>query len=422
MKSSLNILVFCLTIIMFASCSHEESDLFEQSSATRMEQALEQDKTILTNASNGWLMQYYPSSTQQYGGYNILTKFNTDGSVVVASDVYNASSTATSTYSLSQSAGVILSFDSYNDIMHFFSDPVNPAGVGTNGKGMQGDLEFRLIEVSADKIVMLGKKTNSRIVMTPLGADVVWKDYLTSIAKSEKDMTYFSYLYVVGDFKAQVKMNFRTMNITYDKNGVSETINAPYIVTPTGYQLYDTLSLGGAKVTYFTYKGGDANEFVSDDNSGAKMYGLIPNANEWLVSGTRWYFSYDNLGPVGKSRWDKAIKALYTKKTQTLTALYFANNGMTFITDTNSKGTYTFKSEFEGTDKITLTMSGYDPTAYIYPLMVRGFNGFINIIFGSFTATVDDAKNPTTLKLVDTTNPFHYMVLTRTPVVPYTYK
>ncbi|MER8353197.1 DUF4302 domain-containing protein, partial [Acinetobacter baumannii] len=86
-------------------------------------------KTVLTSAENGWLMKYYPKANTKYGGYNLLLKFGTDGNVTAMSDALGADTKATSHYKLEQSASIVLSFDAYNKVIHFFSDPANPAGI-----------------------------------------------------------------------------------------------------------------------------------------------------------------------------------------------------------------------------------------------------------------------------------------------------
>src|SRR5574344_555254 len=131
-------------LICFGSCTPEVSDVFNDSSANRIANTLKEDKAILQSAENGWIMKYYPSSTQMYGGYNVLVKFTSDGKATVASEIYGGSKTATSNYSIEQSAGPVLTFNEYNEVMHFFSNPVNPLDIGNKGKGMQGDFEFTI--------------------------------------------------------------------------------------------------------------------------------------------------------------------------------------------------------------------------------------------------------------------------------------
>ncbi len=51
-----------------------------------------------TGAANGWLMEYYPSATQEYGGIAIYMKFQ-NGTVTVTSEAEGAGKTAESLYS-----------------------------------------------------------------------------------------------------------------------------------------------------------------------------------------------------------------------------------------------------------------------------------------------------------------------------------
>lgn len=150
-------LFYLVTAVMIAACTHEEEDLFDSSSATRADAAVKADLEILTGATNGWLMEYFPESQQTYGGYNILVKFSTDGKVTTASELFEATDTKTSLYSMKQSAGVVLSFDTYNDIFHFFAEPGDPAAIGGNGYGLEGDYDFLVLEASAEKVVLKGK-------------------------------------------------------------------------------------------------------------------------------------------------------------------------------------------------------------------------------------------------------------------------
>ena len=89
MKKIINILIISLTVILYASCTPEENDIFPESSANRIAAALKADKDILTSAKNGWLIEYYPSSSQAYGGFNLLALFTEDGKVTIAGDIAN---------------------------------------------------------------------------------------------------------------------------------------------------------------------------------------------------------------------------------------------------------------------------------------------------------------------------------------------
>ena len=72
MKKIFNLLFISLAVALYSSCTPEEENLFNDSSANRIEATLKADKEVLTSAKNGWLMEYYPSANLTYGGYNIL--------------------------------------------------------------------------------------------------------------------------------------------------------------------------------------------------------------------------------------------------------------------------------------------------------------------------------------------------------------
>ena len=156
MKKFRNI-TFLLGIILFFSCNPVEESLFEDSSANRIEKALESTQDVLTSAENGWLMEYYPSSQQTYGGYNVLAKFS-DTEVTIASEIADFDTTEKSFYSLKQSAGLVLTVDTYNEIFHVFSDPnSSKSGLGSNGEGMEGDFEFLIMKATQDSVILKGK-------------------------------------------------------------------------------------------------------------------------------------------------------------------------------------------------------------------------------------------------------------------------
>ena len=64
----------------------------------------------------------------------------------------------------------MLSFDSFNSALHKYSDPVgvlNGKAIGQNGKGFEGDFEFRVMSCSKDSVVLEGRKHGDRVVLTP---------------------------------------------------------------------------------------------------------------------------------------------------------------------------------------------------------------------------------------------------------------
>ena len=150
-----------VTAMMMASCTIEQDDLFSDSSANRADNAIAADIQVLTSAANGWLMQYFPDSQQSYGGYNTIVRFKTDGKVEVMGEVYG-DTTYVSLYSVTQSAGIVLTFDTFNPEFHAFSDPAAYIG-GSEGTGWDGDFDFSILKATAEEVVLKGKKTGNKI-------------------------------------------------------------------------------------------------------------------------------------------------------------------------------------------------------------------------------------------------------------------
>jgi hypothetical protein len=395
-------------MLVFSSCVPEEDLIFEESSANRIASALQEDMNILVGASNGWLMEYYPSGAQAYGGYNILVRFRQDGKVDVAGELTEANSVVTSLFSLKQSAGPVLTFDTYNDIMHFFSDPSDPAGAGGSGYGMEGDFEFTIMSANPQKVVLRGKKSNSVINLTPLDANVNWEDYLTTLQKAGEDMTFMAYECVVNSDTIKTDVSFRNLTFTYIENGVEQSVDAPYIITFTGYKFYDTLNIKGQKVTELSYDatGGMAGWFVSADGV-TKLIPTILPLNQQFVKGN-WYFAYSGMGPTPQSYWDDVRiglegwgEELYYAYLGTYSSYYcirFASYDGSGLYSGTLNFNYTLVNETDVTLSFASTATG--DGAWYYNN--AGFNNMIIPLNGrTFTLTTDNIKNPSWIKLQD---------------------
>lgn len=413
MKKIFNLLFITLAVILYPGCTPEEDDIFEDSSANRIEAALKADKEILVSATNGWLMEYYPASAQTYGGYNILALFKEDGKVTLASDVFEPNKVATSTFSMIQSAGPIVSLDTYNEIMHFFCNPKNPAGIGNDGKGMEGDFEFRIMEASKDKIVLQGRKTLSKIIMTPLAQNVVWATHLQNLQKAEEDMSFGTYRYQAGDVTATVSVSYRNFSMEYVKNGAKVTEKVPYIVTPVGYKFYQPIEIGGVTAQEFTFNS-STNEFISTDQK-AKLTGVIPPVNQALISGN-WFFAYSKLSAGNQAKWDIAKASLLSQEGEELIYLYYSSGKTLIFNSGGYIGKITCEYTLEGENQIKVVLKAFDTYANYYYKAVPNFPNFVNLLNSTFTLTTDDLRNPTWIKLEDTLNLGNSFTLSKTPI------
>ena len=264
MKKVYSLILAAIGLMAYTSCTNEVDDVFDKSSAERIQDAIEADKDVLTSAANGWLMEYYCGS--QYGGYNVTCKFSDDNTVTVKNEFYDPSESRTSHFKLEQSQGVILSFDEYNEFIHCFSDPVNPFGIGQKSVGMNGDFEFRILTACADSVVMIGKKHGQKIKMTPIADDFDVESYLAAVAQVEKNMEATQYSLVIDENDTiAASKSYRVISFTDPETG--NDVKVSFIVTDKGFAFRTPIKFAGKTITGFDYREGDDGWLDPADNS-----------------------------------------------------------------------------------------------------------------------------------------------------------
>ena len=151
----------------FAACSRDEESLFEKPAAIRAQEAIENAFNVFTSAENGWEMAYFPNLEASAKGYNMVLKFNKNGNVSVTAK--NSATTnnkimtdTASTWAVKSDYGPILTFDTYNDVFHAFSDPQQ------DGAGLLGDYEFLILKATPELVLLKGKKHSAYSVMRPM--------------------------------------------------------------------------------------------------------------------------------------------------------------------------------------------------------------------------------------------------------------
>lgn len=338
------IALYIFSVLMLSagltSCNPESDDVFDENSSVRIDKAKAEVKSILEAAPNGWRMEYFGDAG--YGGYNIFLKFSGD-SVLVGGESAGSSHpagidslgnavTSPAHYSLNQSQGVTLSFDEYNGIFHYFSDPVN-ADYGYNGEGFEGDLEFNVITCTADSIIMTGKKHGQTIRMYPMPEGTTWGDYISEVASTETYMASAYYQLQLNEENIKATCNqqgrYRNMAFSYfDENNDSIAAGYQYIVTPEGIKFYNGVTISGVKINGF--EKGDTEEYfyVKGDHS-MRAVTYVMSLYEQLISDS-WYISYEDLGEYAKPYWDSFRNKLKTSGTgRTKERVYYSYIGAT---------------------------------------------------------------------------------------------
>lgn len=163
------IAIAVLALTTLVSCNRDEDNLFEKSAAQRAQEAITNAQTILPAPENGWEMVYFPNKEDMSSsrGYILIVKFSSDGSVSVTAK--NSLTTnkeivtdAGSTWKLISDYGPLLSFDTYNKVLHAWSDPQS------DGDGYLGDYEFLILKATPEIVVLKGKKHSAYSVLRPM--------------------------------------------------------------------------------------------------------------------------------------------------------------------------------------------------------------------------------------------------------------
>lgn len=411
MKKIYSLLLSLVMLSAFTACTSEVDDAFDQSSAERIASTINNDTEILTSASNGWLMKYY--ADPQYGGYNVYCKFDADGNVSIQNELYG-DTIATSHYTLSQSQGVVLSFDTYNELIHVFSDPdASIAGVGDYGTGMTGDFEFRVLSACADSVVLKGKKHGMKVVMVPMPANTKWADYTAKVKAIENAIdSYSSYNFVTGSDTIKMTRKYRQFSFTDPETGNS--VDMPYIVTDKGMELYSPVSYKDKTISGFTYS--DDNNWLSLDDSAVKICPRVSLVA--LLVNYDWYFLRSGL--TDTENWDKWIASVYPSFQSSYGAVSFlcftaiSDSQLAFYCRFGKYAGYLAYNIVEVSDKevtFEFTKSGNSNGTFLYS---NCYWSYITSPFSdkTFTISVDDVKNPGVMTLTEKGNPSNVITLT----------
>lgn len=276
MKKNITI-YFLMTLVCFGlqSCLFQEEDYFEDSSANRASADVKRCNELLEAAPNGWRMEYYIGSDYALGGITLFCKF--DGQrVVMASQGYDGNETISSLYKVISEEATMLTFDTYNEYIHAFGRPL---GGGSNPNGnLQGDYEFIISEMSADRIVMRGKKYDNTIVMHAVPEDVNWESFINSVNEIEESAFFNRYqLFVDGTLSGVVQLSYYTYIMAYNDGGKVAQVQAPFLFTTDGFRFREPVLLAGVSVQNFVWDNATETFTCTDAGAtGVTMKGTYP--------------------------------------------------------------------------------------------------------------------------------------------------
>ena len=254
MKNKYIFIISLLVAAALVSCQQKESPIFAGSSSARMEMFLDNVQDVISHPKNGfgWTMAYFTEQDKTSGGtvYTIQFDKPTVGEATIFhEDIQPATGWGnTCRYKLTRDDGPVLSFDTYNVAMHYYSES-SPSFY----QSMGGDFEFEVFSACADSVVMRGKRSRNIFKMYPLEEESA--TYLEKVVEMSQNMTIGMVEGEITGGLIRMELDLEGRFITIGRKDAedSELVTVPFRFTPTGFSLYETLDFQGVKFKDFQY-------------------------------------------------------------------------------------------------------------------------------------------------------------------------
>ena len=247
----------CLAACLLVSCSQEEEAVYGKgnSYAKRTGETSTEYVNLLEGAPNGWLLSMYVGTGQQYGGYNYILKFH-EGNVTALSEATTEEDT--SLYTLNFSEKSILTFDTYNKVLHQF---VEPSALFPEGK--IGDNQLVIKSYENGVFTLKGQRSNNLMTLRKLEGEAT--AYLSKI-RERQSLFKVSDAYPVTINGKEVDFELQPSNRQFIAREGTTVIKKAYIYTENGFKLYEPITIAGKTFSEFTLSA-DNSEITADDAS-----------------------------------------------------------------------------------------------------------------------------------------------------------
>ena len=290
-------LLLALPALFLQSCQTEEENVFDKSYAERMDDFLQKAQETLVASQYGWALDYYPKSNQSYGGVAYTIKFTRDNAIVRYENNPDDGEVK-SLYKMKEDDGPVLSFDTYNTFLHTYATPKSG-----EYRGKEGDFEFVIDSIGADRIKIHGKRSLNTMYLHKLSGEA--SEYMEKV-------TNLTNLFVFSDVALNVGGKPYRLVVT-DKNNRQLAIydgdkiiaESAYAFTDKGIRLYEPITLNGvqlydltldAETAKFSGTGVESTASNVDVNLIANMIGAINASNgEKTITKTIPYLSKLNI-------------------------------------------------------------------------------------------------------------------------------
>lgn len=256
----LSLLLLALPMLM-TSCLKDDDEVFGESASQRLQKALDEARTVLRSSEKGWVMDYYVGDDSSYGGYAFTVKFD---SLTVTASSELTKGAATSYYKLTTDNGPVLTFDTYNDVLHALATP--SAG---NYEGNHADYEFQIVSATPELVVMRGRRTNNYVYLHPLTTTP--EEYLAKVADTEKNFVVASLSTDVDgkNVSADLDINNRQASF-YSTTDSTFSKSCAFTFTDTGIRLSSAVDAYGKTLSDFSFEP-ETMTFTSNDKGSEQL-------------------------------------------------------------------------------------------------------------------------------------------------------
>ena len=374
---------------MLFSCSPETDHVFSDSPAIRQQEAASHYPAILEGAEQGWVMDFYPGDLE-LGGIAYTACFN-NGQVTLACERtidnssvdrrYAAGQEVVSDYRIVNGKSVMLTFDTYNALMHYWSQPS-----GMDFDGYASDYEFTFVSACADSVVLRGVRHDKLLRLYPLRQPSA--DYLNGVADMRKKLD--------GITRKRANVDGTPLPVTAIENHLEYSLegayyDTPYIYTPAGIRFYQDVTIHGVTMRELLFDEQTQNLATTD----GRIQLPVPTALErFCGTTTQWHFVF------GRSD-----------------ASYDMCDELRTMLKDNNKELGTAKYDYESLTDVYIGMNKLsrieDPHRYVMgwttSIAYLGLN--TEVCYGIDMTVVDEQSNTVDFRMTDRANLFYNYLL-----------
>ena len=408
-----------------SSCLSEEKDLFPESAALRLNHAMENAKKTLLSPSddNGWIMEYFPTNDTE--GYTFLMSFGSNSfATIAAKNKYTpAYTTDEGAYDVIGDNGPVLTFNTYNQVFHLFSDPKDPKGTSDlDGIGLGGDYEFVIMNATSDRITLKGKKRGTGILMHPLAKGQDWKGYFDVLDRM--DAALFNPKLPVtlalknneGDdpyFLSNGSTHIFTAKTQSQIDSEDPGSNIPFIITDYGLRFAVPLVIGEDSVQTFRLSDDKSKLVCMDKEVQAEITGEELSSLFLNVHTVLWEFDPSALSDPVANVYKRIVNScinVYQAETVTVGIGYSISRStfelrLTFVRNAGRQtltGNLSLSASSSGsTAGVSFQATGTgDNNGMTFSNNIDGYKDMAELISKSFVLSTDVLINPTNMNFM----------------------